>query len=65
MRPAPMLVFLAAIGLAGLSGCSESPDVTLHEPGEFKGARDPLLDQQASARQDALGKRFQLVQQDR
>ncbi len=65
MRLTPMLVFLAASGLAGLSGCSESPNVTLHEPGQFKGARDPLLDQQGSARQEALGKRFQLVQQDR
>ena len=48
-----------------LSGCWEDPEVTLHEPGEYKGSRDPLLNQQASARVEQLQKRFQLVQMDR
>ena len=64
----PNRTLAAAVALAAtfmLSGCWEDPEVTLHEPGEYKGSRDPLLNQQASARVEQLQKRFQLVQMDR
>ena len=48
-----------------LTACWEDPQITLHQPGEYKGSRDPLLDQQASARSEQLQKRFELVQMDR
>jgi hypothetical protein len=48
------------------SGCYESADVTVHSPGQFKGAKDPLLDAKSTAeREEVLQKRFQLVQVDR
>lgn len=56
---------LAAVVAAGLAGCWDSTEVTVHNPGEYKGEKDPLLAQSASARTDALMKRFQLVQIDR
>jgi hypothetical protein len=50
--------------LAGLAACSlEQRSVTMHEPGVYKGMKDPLL-----ARQDqekVLADRFRLVQADR
>jgi hypothetical protein len=62
-------VLPAAVALAGLlalSGCYEDPGVTLFEPGVYKGARDPLLEKQASAQQQQrLIERFNLVQTDR
>ncbi len=64
----PNRTLAVAVALAAtvvLSGCWEDPEVTLHEPGEYKGSRDPLLNQQASARVEQLQKRFQLVQMDR
>lgn len=50
--------------LAGLAGCSTEPrTVTLHEPGVYKGMKDPLL---ASQQQEqVLVDRFRLVQTDR
>ena len=57
-----------ALGLTAalaLAGCWESTDVTVHEPGKYKGAKDPLLSQQASSRTESLRQRFQLVQADR
>jgi len=49
-----------------LSGCYESVDVTLAEPGVYKGKKDPLLDAKRTAeRAEVLQKRFQLVQIDR
>ena len=48
-----------------LSGCWESTDVTLHEPGKYKGTEDPLLDPGATSRVETLRKRFDLVQTDR
>ncbi len=56
---------LALAGLvAGLAACSLEPrSVTIHEPGVYKGMKDPLL-----ARQDqekVLVDRFKLVQADR
>ncbi len=55
----------AALALLLLAGCYESTDVTMHDPGEFRGARDPLLDQPVAARSEQLQKRFQLVQVER
>ena len=56
-------VWPAIIILVGLLGCSSEPrDVTMHEPGVYKGAKDPLLGQQ---RQQELIDRFKLVQTDR
>jgi len=51
---------------AGLSGCWESTDVTVHEPGEYKGMKDPLVESKsAAAREETLQQRFQMVQTDR
>ncbi len=64
----PMRKLALALGLTaavGLTGCWEDANVTVHEPGQYKGQKDPLLSQQASARGEALKKRFQLVQADR
>ena len=41
--------------MLSLSGCLEDADVTLFEPGEYKGASDPLLENSDSA---ALADRF-------
>ena len=60
-----LLMAVGVVATLGLTGCWEDPEVTLHEPGEYKGTRDPLLNQQAAARTEALQKRFQLVQADR
>ena len=55
----------AVVVAAGLAGCWDSTEVTVHSPGEYKGQQDPLLAQGASARTETLTKRFQLVQVDR
>ncbi len=49
--------------IAVLAGCSSEPrSVTMHKPGVYKGAQDPLL---ALKNQRALIDRFKLVQTDR
>ena len=49
-----------------LTACYESADVTVHEPGVYKGAKDPLLSKQRMPdQQQALRERFALVQPDR
>lgn len=49
-----------------LTGCYESPDVTLHEPGVYKGAEDPLLAKaQDRGHADTLRERMLAVQTDR
>ena len=60
-------ILAGAVVAASLSmtGCWESADVTMHEPGKYKGKSDPLLAQQGASRSEALKKRFQLVQMDR
>jgi hypothetical protein len=56
------LVVLAVLP-AGLAGCSMEPrSVTMHEPGVYKGAKDPLL---ALQNQQVLIDRLKLVQTDR
>ncbi len=63
-RGALTIAVLACTALA--SGCWESTDVTVHEPGRYKGVNDPLLDAKSTAeREEVLQKRFQLVQVDR
>jgi len=49
--------------LVALSACSSEPrGTTIHKPGEYKGAKDPLL---ALKNQQELIDRFKLVQTDR
>ena len=55
----------AVVLAAGLAGCWDSTEVTVHNPGEYKGQADPLLSQAASARSRSLMERFQRVQADR
>lgn len=53
-----------ALGL-GLAACSDS-DVKLHEPGVYKGSRDPIIEKQGSTeQQERLVQRFNQVQTDR
>ena len=59
------IVISLVFSLAGLAGCYETPEVIVYEPGEYKGARDPLLDQPAAERDQILKQRFELVQIDR
>jgi hypothetical protein len=49
---------------AMLSGCSsdESRELTIHEPGLYKGGKDPLL---AKNMHQELNNRFKMVQTDR
>lgn len=65
MKTKGILAIAVVVATAGLSGCWESSDVTVYEAGKYKGKKDPLLAQQASARDEALKKRFELVQVDR
>ena len=48
-----------------LAGCYEPADVTVHEPGVYKGAKDPLLNTDANKRNEELVARFNQVQRDR
>ncbi len=49
-----------------VTGCYDDPDVTLYEPGVYKGSPDPLLELQRSAKQQQeLQERFSRVQTDR
>ena len=60
-----ILAAVAVFVAVGVAGCYESTNVTLSQPGQYKGQKDPLLAQQTSSRSEALKKRFQLVQLDR
>jgi hypothetical protein len=54
----------AVVVFAGAAGCSPEPrSTTMHEPGIYKGARDPLLARQGQ--QQELVDRLNLVQRDR
>ena len=48
-----------------VSGCWDSGEVTIHQAGEYKGVRDPLLAQDAAEREETLRERFALIQTDR
>ena len=65
MNPRTLALALLLAASAALAGCWEDTEVTLHEPGEYKGQPDPLRQEQALARAETLEKRFQRVQTDR
>lgn len=58
---------LLLVGTAFItSGCYENMDVTLHEPGEYKGHEDPLLSKMKQQQlQEKLDERFKVSQSDR
>ena len=61
-------LWLTAAAFAGiiLCGCYESPGIAFHEPGVYKGKKDPFLaKQQQPDRQKQLVERFKNVQTDR
>ncbi len=62
-----LLTWLVLSGVfVALSGCYESPSVTVYKPGVYKGARDPLVEKQRSPeQQQRLRERFAQVQPDR
>ena len=65
MRKLTTLLMLVGMAVA-VSGCYEDMGVTLHEPGEYKGKKDPLvttLKQQQM--QESLEQRFKTGQTDR
>ena len=58
-----LFILTAFVVLTGLVGCSsESRNVTMHKPGVYKGAKDPVL---ALKNQQELIDRLKLVQSDR
>lgn len=64
MRASLMKPLLIAIAVLGLSACYEDTDVTLNEPGVYKGGQDEH-DLSAEERAAVLAKRFNQVQTDR
>ena len=59
-----LAAWVAALVL--LAGCHEPVSVTVYEPGEYKGASDPLLKAHAKAgSKEALQKRFAMAAADR
>jgi hypothetical protein len=55
-----------ALCLLILAGCYGPVDITYHEPGRYKGARDPLLARERSPEQlELLAERFKTGQADR
>lgn len=64
MIKAIAVAIIAGAALA-LSACYESPSVTVHEAGVYKGERDPLLNTDVQSRAETLQKRFTMVQTDR
>jgi hypothetical protein len=60
------VVGLLAICFLLIAGCTEPPEIELHEPGEYKGKTDPLLNQSGTAEQEErLRERLLMVQTDR
>jgi len=58
-----LFMLMALAVLVGLVGCSsESRNVTMHKPGVYKGAKDPVL---ALKNQQELIDRLKVVQSDR
>jgi hypothetical protein len=56
---------IAFVVLAGLAACSTEPrQVTLHEPGVYKGDKDELLAKSQRQQQELIN-RLKLVQTDR
>lgn len=50
--------FVVGLVFVVLTGCYESSSVTLHKPGVYKGADDPLLSASTEERASALNARF-------
>jgi hypothetical protein len=49
-----------------VTGCYEKPEVKLHQPGEYQGTKDPLLQtSSAPEHDDKLADRLRMVQTDR
>jgi hypothetical protein len=64
-RPLAMALALAFLPMS-LTACAERAEVTLHEPGVYKGSGDPLLAQQRDPQYiEALQDRFAMGQSDR
>lgn len=63
-RSLSMVLALAFLPLS-LTACAERADVTLHEPGVYKGGEDPLLAKQDSEYVETLQDRFAKGQTDR
>jgi hypothetical protein len=64
-RPLAMVLALAFLPLS-LTACAERADVTLHEPGVYKGGEDPLLAKQQNPQNiQTLQDRFAKGQSDR
>lgn len=64
-RPLAMALALAILSMS-LTACGERADVTLHEPGVYKGGADPLLAKQEDPQHvGALQNRFAKGQSDR
>jgi len=56
-------ILAALLIFVSLAACSDEPrELTLHEPGEYKGTQDPLL---AKGQHPELDNRFMKVQTDR
>ena len=62
-----MPFYLAAVLCASLlAGCGEPEKVTLHEPGVYKGAKDPLIAKTSTREhEDLMRERVLMVQTDR
>ena len=59
----PVLMGMVAVGL---TGCLEEPEVEIHEPGQYIGVRDPLLDKSGTPEfRQQLANRLNQVQTDR
>ena len=64
-RPLAMALALAILPMS-LTACAERADVTLHEPGVYKGGVDPLLAKQQDPQQiQTLQDRFAKGQSER
>jgi len=63
-RSLAMVLALAFLPLS-LTACAERAEVTLHEPGVYKGGKDPLLAKQDSQYVETLQDRFAKGQMDR
>jgi hypothetical protein len=60
----PLIGIVAAMTL--LAGCGDSTSVAIHQPGQYKGPRDPLLDTTVtSEHRERLANRLEMVQTDR
>ncbi len=58
-------VLIGLIFVAMTAGCSDTSSVTVHKPGVYKGAKDPLLSANTEERASELNARFNMGQIDR